>query len=308
MLDERFDNIARKPLAPNIKEEKWQALSVAIAKEKKKHRLSYYSVLIAFSCFLFFLIQTFQTPTQIERQTASVSELGTITEAIFLKNERPTKRLNLTSPLYIERVVITEKDELQKLQQLFAHSTLEPIERELSTYEYSQDLLLQFANGESRYIKITSGPFNSPSVIIDMELQQRYVAEINDLSSEVEKVRYDNANLSLSFIIKLLISFFIIAITFLFVQRRKRKLETPIIKRKRVAIIGGVISILLFLTILSGQDIFGASHLGLMALCAVGQQVLPAYIYQKWGNVKADWFGISLLLAAIFIALAIMLI
>ncbi|MCT6924799.1 hypothetical protein [Metasolibacillus sp.] len=306
MQDNHFGNIARKPLSPEKKEEKWRAISAVIEKEKQKNRLSYYSVLIAFSCLLFFFLQTLQAPKPIEEQTAAVSELGTITEAIFLRNEKPSKRLNLASPFYIGRVVITEKDLLKKLEQLFAQTTLAPIERDLSTYEYSHDLLLRFANGESRYIKITAGPLNSPSVVVDMDLKQRYISDIHDFSLEVENVQYDNTDLT--YYIRLLIAFPIVAITYFFVQKRRKRLEATVVKNKMVGILGAVLAMILLLIIVSGDNIFGADHLGRIALFFTAYQILPAYIFEKWGNVKADWLGISLLLAAMFIGIAIMLI
>ncbi|MEC1177771.1 hypothetical protein P9B03_04680 [Metasolibacillus meyeri] len=304
MRDENFNNVARKPLSSDIKEKRWQAVSVTIDKEKQKNRLSYYSVLIIFGCILFFFIQTLQTPQQIKEQTASVSELGTITEAIFLRNERPERILNLTSPLYIGRTIITNNNELEKLQQLFAQATLEPIERELSTYEYSQDLLLQFANGESRYVKVVAGSLFSPYEVIDMELKQRYVSEVENFPYEVTSIKYNNEDSN--FLMRLPISFSIIGVTLLFIQRRKKKLKPTVVKGK-IMIITGIITPILFTTpIMFGHYIFGAHHLGIIALCIVGAQVFPAYIYEKWGNVKADWFGLLLFLVSTFIAFGIL--
>lgn len=153
MLDKKSQTIVRKQLLENRKQ--LTPIQTVTKKSKKKQRLLFFTTCVLFTAVALCYLLLFVTVTPNKQLQAPTNEFAveTIVEATYLSNERSERMLDLTSPFYRERIEVKGLEKLEELSYLFRYAPTTPFTGDLAHFASSEDYLIEFANGDSVYLK-----------------------------------------------------------------------------------------------------------------------------------------------------------
>ncbi|MEG0472677.1 MAG: hypothetical protein RR588_10110, partial [Solibacillus sp.] len=154
MLNNRLKNIQRIGLTESTQNEQLQRLRQLTEKQRAKQKRTYATALITFAMLIFIFAQTLSIkPPLLSDQSASIFELDELTKATYLYNSRADRQLNLSSPFYLYKLIITDQTVLNEFQLLFQGAEMKPYTGDLTKFSSSSDYLFELKNGKSVYLK-----------------------------------------------------------------------------------------------------------------------------------------------------------
>lgn len=275
-LDEQLQNIRRIEQTPEECMNAQKKIEIAI----KPRRVQLTPLFVSGAMLAIMLFLVFISPV-IQQSQHTASEQAILKKVTILDNHKPKKLLNLNSINYIEKVEVTDAQNLMRVTNYFSDILQNGVQwdGEIQEKYPIKEMQLTYSGGGSDYYKLIRG---DESFVIDVNNKVKYLVpeEIEELLFDFVYEEYNGESKLLKFILCAFIFLFLFAITDHF-TRKKYGLKDENGKQKNLPFVVFIFIYLLYLVpLMFGEELFGTVHFGVVLVCFVIAFV-ATYEFQK---------------------------
>lgn len=298
MIEERIKEIQRQIMSEEIQQQQLRVLTQHEKKQKQLQTWSYRLVFTSLIAILLFFVVTLQQTQPSSIQTAPFEKMEQVT---VLFNEKPERKLNLNSWMYVEKRESTAEDKLAVVEGIL--SSVAPVQwtNNLNEYDVGFDILVHYTSGEEQLFKFL---FKEDYELVNVASNEVYVLS-SDAGVQLYKLLYGIEQKSLNLKGKLAVAGALVLLLIAFHFKKSKESRKGYRNPLYISILA---SLPMCVAIFSIPYVIGSMHIGVMSVAMALSMFIREYDAVKREYIEANWKAfcietviLCLLLMAIFI-------